>query len=75
MIAGLDIFAEHQFEHDCSLKHPGNGRPEFFERHAQWLHACIRHRVWAELLQPAAGLIARQAVRQTAVAGAHRTGG
>ena len=31
----LDIFAERQLKHDRGFEHPGNRRPEFFERHAQ----------------------------------------
>src|ERR1019366_10590812 len=57
---GFDIFAKHDLEQDCRLKHPWNGSPEFFERHAQRMERHIRHRFCAELFQPTASLIARQ---------------
>jgi len=59
---GLDILAERQFEHDRSLEHPRNRRPEFFDCHAQRMQRRVGHRVRAELLQPAARFVARQAV-------------
>jgi hypothetical protein len=31
----LDVLTQGQFERDRGLQHPGNGRPEFFERPAQ----------------------------------------
>ena len=55
---GLDILAERQLEHDRSLKHPRNGRPEFLERHAQRMQRRVGHGVRAELLQPAARFVA-----------------
>jgi hypothetical protein len=66
---GLDIFAEHQFEHDRSLEHPRNGRPEFFQRRAQRMDRRIGHRVGAKLLQPMASLVARQADVRDVVCG------
>ena len=67
---GLDILAERQFEHDRSLEHPRNGRPEFLERHAQRMQRRIGHRVRAELLQPTARFVARQAVLRADIGGA-----
>ena len=65
---GFDIFAEHQLEHDRSLEHPRDGRPEFFERHAQRMQRRVGHRVRAEFLQLTARLIPRQTDLQTDMA-------
>ena len=75
MIAASTIFAERQFEHDRGLEHPWNGRPEFFQRHAQRMRGRIGHRVWAELLQPTAGLVALEAARQIILRRSCRFGG
>ena len=72
---GLDILAERQFEHDRSLEHPRNGRPEFLQRHAQRMERRIGHRVGAELLQPTARFVARQAVLQSIFCSSCRFGG
>ena len=42
MIGGLDIFAEHQLEHDRRFEHPRNGRPELFQRHAERMQRSYR---------------------------------
>ena len=52
----------------------GTGAQNFSSRHAQRMHARIRHRVGAELSQQAAGLVACQAVRQVILCGTRRLG-
>ena len=71
----LDIFAEHQFEHDRSFEHPRNRRPELFDCHAQRMKRRIGHCVWAEFLQPTARFVACQAARQIILRGSCRFGG
>src|ERR1700733_6174242 len=44
---GLDIFAERQLDHDGCFEHPWNRRPELIQGHANWMRACVRHRVGA----------------------------
>ena len=61
------VFAERQLEHDGGFEHPGNGRPEFFERPAQGMDAGVRHGVRAEFFQAATRFIARQACQRDAV--------
>src|ERR1039457_5353055 len=60
----LDVLAEGNLEHDGSLEHPWNWRPELGQRPAQWIQGRVGHRVWTELLQPASGFIAGEASRR-----------
>ena len=60
---GPGILAVYRLKHDRGFEHPGNRRPEFFQCPAKWILSRVRHRVGTELLQPAAGFVARETCR------------
>jgi hypothetical protein len=60
---GLRVLAENYLKQDRSLEHPRNRCPELQQRSAQWMLSRVGHRVWAELVQTAAGFVARQTSR------------
>jgi hypothetical protein len=64
---GLDELAHGKFERDRSLQHPGNRRPELFERPTEGMSAGIRDRIWPKRSTPSISLRAGQSDRRTRV--------
>src|ERR1017187_6223317 len=60
----LDVLAESNFEHDRPLEHPRTRRPELDQCPEKWAQGRVGNCVRAELREPQAGFVAREAGRE-----------